>query len=125
MKKIFIDYGERINTAILEYKFQIDSLIKAGVNIILFETMNSINETIAALESSKNITIPIWFSFIRIEFIEFSLIARCNLLIFVTVRSSPTICIFVFDVNFPQDFQSSSEKGSSIDLMGYLLIRSK
>ena len=55
------------------------------------------------------------------EFADFSLIPLFNLETFVTKRSSPTIWIFfpISFVSFDHAFQSSSAKGSSIDLIGY------
>lgn len=35
-----------------------------------------------------SVIVPIWFNLIKIEFIEFSSIARCRRVMFVTVRSS-------------------------------------
>ena len=58
------------------------------------------------------------------------LIPLFNLSLLVTNKSSPTIWVFLLlafknFINPSHDPQSSSEKGSSIDFIGYLSIKSK
>ena len=68
-----------------------------------------------------SVKVPIWFSFIRIEFADFVSIPFLSLFSLVTNRSSPTICTFfpISEVIFFHAFQSSSAKGSSMDFIGY------
>ena len=77
------------------------------------------------ITSKVSLTVPIWFNLTNIELADFSSIPFFNLFIFVANKSSPTICILVLLVSFFQESQSSSLKGSSIDLIGYFLINSK
>ena len=67
------------------------------------------------------------FGLINIAFAAFEYIPFNRRSSLVTNKSSPTICIFLFRdlVKAIQVFQSSSENGSSMDLIGYLLIKSK
>ena len=76
------------------------------------------------ITSNVSERVPIWFNFTRIEFADFSFIPFFNLSSLVTNKSSPTIWIVlpISLVIFFHAFQSSSAKGSSIDLIGKLEI---
>jgi len=50
--------------ALSEFFKQGESLSKAGINILLLETMNSISETEAGLIALQNIKQPLWVSFV-------------------------------------------------------------
>ena len=56
-----------------------------------------------------SVKVPIWFSFIKIEFADFASIPFLSLFSLVTNRSSPTICTFfpISEVIFLHAFQSS------------------
>ena len=71
--------------------------------------------------SIVSVTVPIWFSLMRTEFAAFSSIPLRRIFGLVTKTSSPTIWIFfpIVRVNSFQPSQSSSEKPSSMDRMGY------
>ena len=68
-----------------------------------------------------SLTVPIWFSLIKIAFMDFSSIARCNRFGLVTVKSSPTNWTFSprAAYNNFQPTQSFSSNPSSIDMIGY------
>src|SRR5947208_3170242 len=80
----------------------------------------------SSIASIVSVTLPIWFSLIRIAFAMPSMIPRASRSVFVTKRSSPTSWIFFFDDLLPmlcvRDFhpaQSSSAMPSSMDTIGY------
>ena len=52
------------NTAVQEFSILGEWLTGAGVDILLLETMNSIEETEAALIGIENFGLPIWISFV-------------------------------------------------------------
>ena len=79
------------------------------------------------MTSIVSVKVPIWFGFTSMAFAAFDFIPVKSRSLLVTNKSSPTIWISLLKilVKSLQEFQSSSEKGSSIDLIGYFLIKSK
>ena len=53
-----------VDVAIAEFNQLGEWLTKAGVDILLLETMNSIVETEAALIGTRNLGLPVWVSFV-------------------------------------------------------------
>ena len=66
-----------------------------------------------------SVSVPVWLGLINIAFAAFSLIPFVNLFSFVTNKSSPTTwkSLFISFVKLIHESQSSSKKGSSIDLI--------
>src|SRR6266849_3119376 len=84
----------------------------------------------SSIASIVSVTLPIWFSLIRIALAMPSLIPRDNRSVLVTNRSSPTSWIFFFDPLLPtlcvgcfHPAQSSSAMPSSIDTIGYFSVQ--
>ena len=77
------------------------------------------------MHSIVSVSVPIWFNFIRIALAELFLTPFFNLSKLVVNKSSPTICTLspTNSTSLDQESQSSSSKGSSIETIGYLLIR--
>ena len=75
----------------------------------------------SSIASNVSVNVPIWFSLIKMLFAVFRSSPFCNLLMFVTNRSSPTSWILSpnLSVNFFHPSPSSSAKPSSIDIIGY------
>ena len=73
-----------------------------------------------AIVSSVSVSVPIWFTFTRIELATCSRMPRDRRSTFVTNRSSPTICSFApsFRVSAAQPSQSSSASPSSMLTIG-------
>src|SRR6267142_4022454 len=78
------------------------------------------------MASMVSVTLPIWFSLMRMALAMPSLMPRERRAVLVTKRSSPTSWIFFLDdltpidcVNDFQPDQSSSAMPSSIETMGY------
>ena len=71
--------------------------------------------------------VPIWLGLINIVLAVFKLMPFNRRSLLVTNKSSPTIwmLLFISFVRLIHEFQSSSKNGSSIDLIGYFLTKSK
>ena len=98
----------------------VSSLSPDRCEIIVLNLINLAN----LITSKVSVTVPIWFNFIRIEFAELFKKPILSLSKLVTNRSSPTIWILLFNflISLFHEFQSFSEKGSSMDLILYFLI---
>src|SRR6266480_4551328 len=79
------------------------------------------------MASMVSVTLPIWFSLMRMALAMPSLMPRERRAVLVTKRSSPTSWIFFLDDLLPmpcvRDFQpaqSSSAMPSSVEAVGYL-----
>ena len=74
----------------------------------------------SSMASNVSVSVPIWFTLIRIEFATPSSIPRCSVLLSVTNRSSPTSCTRspIAAVNSFQPSQSFWSMPSSIETIG-------
>ena len=96
--------------------------VVSSVSPLLWETTAVYPFFLASsIASNVSVNVPIWFNFINIEFDVFKSIPFCNLLIFVTNKSSPTNWTLspILSVIFLNPSQSFSSTGSSIEIIGY------
>ncbi|SCI55836.1 Uncharacterised protein [uncultured Clostridium sp.] len=79
-----------------------------------------------SIASKVSVIVPIWLTFISIEFATPASIPLSNLSVLVTNKSSPTNCIFFpnLSVNTFHPSQSSSSRPSSIVTIGKLFAQS-
>ena len=73
------------------------------------------------MAASVSVSVPIWFTLIRMELAIFLSMPSLRILVLVTNRSSPTSCIFLPSalVNVAQPAQSCSAMPSSMLMIGY------
>ena len=103
------------------------AIVASSVSPLRCETIAVIPARCAMLIALiVSVSVPIWFSLIKIELATPLSIPFCNLSVLVTNKSSPTSWIFLPKawVSLPQFSQSSSARPSSIERIGYFLIRS-